>query len=294
MDLFFDNPVVALTNGIARALSARNLAESQRQLDRLYMQAPNHSDLAAFDQLVRALGDLQQPVDDCATRLQFLTAITPTARQLLGCGSRDYLSPLWRHLAEALAGHSFSASEPDLHRSFALGQAQEWSAVSECILREPQWWEHAPLCLRLADSALRRRRRAEALTAWCYLCWTAPDQATAAVHRVRQPDLSDLWQMFLDTEEQAFDSGLAEGSLSACDFPAWLLLHEPGLARQLAADLPRGSSPAENDYRIVHRWIHAHRGHRREEEMALRKALQQSHPVLFWVLKRSVTQTEGR
>ena len=36
MDLFFDNPVVALTNGIARALSARNVVESQRQLDRLY------------------------------------------------------------------------------------------------------------------------------------------------------------------------------------------------------------------------------------------------------------------
>ena len=32
MDLFFDNPVVALTNGIVRALSARNLGEAQRQL----------------------------------------------------------------------------------------------------------------------------------------------------------------------------------------------------------------------------------------------------------------------
>src|ERR1700682_2902898 len=33
MDLFFDNPVVALTNGIVRALSARNLGEAQRQLE---------------------------------------------------------------------------------------------------------------------------------------------------------------------------------------------------------------------------------------------------------------------
>src|ERR1700742_1806293 len=62
MDLFFDNPVVALTNGIARSLSARNVAESQRQLDRLYVQAPNHPDLAAFDQLVRGLDDLNRPV----------------------------------------------------------------------------------------------------------------------------------------------------------------------------------------------------------------------------------------
>jgi hypothetical protein len=294
MDLFFDNPVVALTNGIVRALSARNLAESQRQLDRLYVQAPNHADLAAFDQLVRALGDLEQPVGDCLARLQFLSAITPTARQLLGSGCRDYLSPLWRHLAEALADRSFIATEPDLHRSYALSQAQDWSGVSECILREPQWWLHAPLCQRLADSAFRRRRRAEALTAWCHLCWTAPDRAPGATQQLRQSDLSSLWQAFLDTEGEAEDSGLAVTSLSACDFPAWLLLHEPGLARQLAADLPQGTSAAENHYRIIHRWIHAHRGHRQEEEMALRKALQQSHPVLFWTLKRSVSNADGR
>ena len=72
MDLFFDNPVVALTNGIARSLSARNAIESQRQLDRLYVQAPNHSDLAAFDQLVRGLDDLSRPVEDPAARLEFL------------------------------------------------------------------------------------------------------------------------------------------------------------------------------------------------------------------------------
>ena len=64
--------------------------------------------------------------------------------------------------------------------------------------------------------------------------------------------------------------------------------HEPGLARQLSIDLPRGDSAAEEHYRCVHRWIHAHRGHRQQEEMALRKSLQLQHPVLFWMLKRSV------
>jgi hypothetical protein len=72
MDLFFDNPVVALTNGIARSLSARNLAETQRQLDRLYAQAPNHADLAAFDRLLDALGHLDRPVTDAPQELEFL------------------------------------------------------------------------------------------------------------------------------------------------------------------------------------------------------------------------------
>ena len=281
MDLFFDNPVVALTNGIARSLSARNVVESQRQLDRLYVQAPNHSDLAGFDQLVRGLDDLSRPVTDPAGRLEFLAVIGPIARHLLGSGSRDYLSPLWRHLADSLNGRRYSPDEPDLHRSFALSQAQDWAAVSESIVGESEWWLHAPLCLRLTDSSFRRRRRVEALTAWCYLCWLAPDEAAAGVTKLKQPDLSGLWQAFLDCEED-------EGGLEVGDFPAWLLLHEPGLARQMSVDLPRGNSPGEENYRCVHRWVHAHRAHQQQEEMALRRQLQQSQPVLFGVLKRSV------
>jgi hypothetical protein len=286
MDLFFDNPVVALTNGIARALSARNLIESQRQLDRLYVQAPNHPDLAAFDQLVVGLDDLSRAVDDPGARLEFLNAIAPTAKHLLGAGSRDYLSPLWRHLADALAEKAFSPDQPDLHRSFALAQAQDWAGVSESIVGEEGWWTHAPLCLRLAESGFRRRRRAEALTAWCRLCWLAPDRVADGVEQIRQLDLSGLWQAFLDCEEEV-SGDVSEPALTARDFPAWLLLHEPGLARQLSADLPGGHSPAEENYRCVHRWIHAHRAHQQQEEMALRKSLQQSHPVLFEVLKRS-------
>ena len=290
MDLFFDNPVVALTNGIARALSARNVTEGQRQLDRLYVQAPNHPDLAAFDQLVSGLDAASRPVADPAARLEFLEAITPAARHLLGSGARDYLSPLWRHLADCLAGRVFSPEQPRLHRSFALAQAQDWAGVSESIASESGWHAQPPLCLRLAESAFRRRRRVEGLTAWCHLCWAAPEQVADGIARLKQPDLSALWQQFLDAEEAALEAGAAEPALTTPDFPAWLLLHEPGLARQLSVDLPRGGSPAEDRYRCIHRWIHAHRAHQQQEEMALRRSLQQSHPVLFEVLKKSAAK----
>ena len=102
MDLFFDNPVVALSNGIVRALSARNLGETQRQLDRLYAQAPNHADLGAFDRLLAALGHLNRPIDDPRQELEFLLDITPAAKRLLGWEARDLLAPLWRQLADAL------------------------------------------------------------------------------------------------------------------------------------------------------------------------------------------------
>jgi hypothetical protein len=98
-----------------------------------------------------------------------------------------------------------------------------------------------------------------------------------------------LWQQFLDSEPDLPVPGhSAEPALSAADFPAWLLLREPGLALQLPADLPVRSSPAQDNYRCVHRWIQARRANRAAEEVALRKTLQASHPILFEVLKQSV------
>jgi hypothetical protein len=278
MDLFFDNPVVALTNGIVASLTTRNLPAAQRQLDQLYTQAPTHSDLPAFDQLLAALGHLEQPVEEPRRELAFLLEITPAARRLLGAQWRDLLAPLWRQLAQSLENVPFNPAEPDLHRSFALAQAQDWPAVSDAILRERDWQSHAPLCLRLAESALNRRRRVEGLAAWCHVCWRAPASAPAAANKLRHPDLTTLWQRFLDEEEP----------LEEADFPAWLLLREPGLALQLAADLAPGDTTPEQHYRTVHRLVQARRARRSDEELRLRKDLQQSNPALFALLKQSL------
>jgi hypothetical protein len=291
MDLFFDNPVVALTNGIVRAISARNVDETQRQLDRLYAQAPNHSDLAAFDRLLAALGHLDRPIDDPRRELAFLLDITPAAKRLLGWEARDLLAPLWRQLADTLWSQAFAIGEPNLHRSFALIQAQDWPGASDAVHREPQWWLHAPLCLRLAQSCFYRQRRSDALTAWFHLCWRAPAEAADALDNRRQPDtgISALWRRFVDCEEELWPRGIPpESALTAADFPAWLLLREPGLNLQLALDLPIGNTPAEETYRTVHRWIDARRANRSADELALRKTLQADHPVLFRYLKQNV------
>jgi hypothetical protein len=282
MDLFFDNPVVALTNGIARSLSARNLGETQRQLDRLYAQAPNHADLASFDRLLEALRHLDRPVVHARQELEFLTDITPTAKRLLGWEARDLLAPLWQQLADALKTQPFSATEPNLHRSFALVQALDWAAASDAVRSEPQWWTHPPLCLRLAASAFYQQRRTDALTAWFHLCWHAPDQAAEALDNPRQPDtgIKVQWQRFMDSEE--------DPPLTPADFPAWLLLREPGLNLQLAVGLPGGTTRGEENYRCVHRWIDARRAKRTDEEITLRKMLQALSPALFRQLKLNV------
>jgi hypothetical protein len=287
LDLFFDNPVVALTTGIVRAVAARNGVEAERLLNRLYAQAPTHPDLAAFDRLLSAVGQIGHTVEDPRRQIDFLLDLTPTAKRLLGPQFRDLLAPLWRQVAASPATRAFSAADPDLHRSFALVHAQEWAGVAASVLEEPEWWLQATLCLRLAQSAWQRRRRIEALTAWCHLCWRAPDQAADALQKLRQPDMNTLWQQFLDSEEESGGADMAaEPALTAADFPAWLLLVEPGLAQQLAEDMPGRSTAAEEHYRCVHRWIHARRGNRTQEELALRKTLQAGHPLLFRMLKK--------
>jgi hypothetical protein len=146
------------------------------------------------------------------------------------------------------------------------------------VLRERDWQSNPTLCLRLVESALNRRRRVEALAAWCQVCWRAPATASAAASKLRHSDLTTPWQRFLDEEHE----------LSEAEFPAWLLLREPGLALQLAEDLAPGNTTAEEHFRTVHRLVQARRARRSDEELRLRKTLQQSNPALFALLKQSV------
>jgi hypothetical protein len=277
MDLFFDNPIVALTNGIVQALATRNLPNAQRQLDQLYAQAPTHTDLAAFDQLLAALGHLGHPVQDARDEVVFLGEVTPTARRILGAQSRDLLAPLWQQVASTLSQVAFDPDEPNLHSSFALSQAQDWVAVSDSVRRELNWQWYAPLCLRVVESAFHRRRRVEALASWCHVCWRTPAGASEAVTRLRQPELTSLWNRFQDEEEP----------LPEVDFPSWLLIREPALVLQLAEDLPPTDTPAEEFYKVVHRSLRARRAGRHEDELKQRRTLQTANPALFQLLKTS-------
>ncbi|MGH8303689.1 MAG: hypothetical protein ACRET5_19765 [Steroidobacteraceae bacterium] len=288
MDLFFDNPVVSLVNGLVNALALADAAEAARQLDRLYAKEPNHPELAAFDRLLEALGHVGRPIADCGEELEFIRSITPCAWRLLGARARHLLVPLWRHLAEALGSKPFSPQAPLLHASHAWSEAHAWEEVRASVLGEPLWCHHLPLALRLIESSLRRRRRAEALWAWFQLCWRMPQRAPDALGALNFPDLHALWQRFLEAEEESPVPAGHGCALSAADFPAWLLLDEPALAERLPAEPPTGASAGEERYRLARRWIAARAARRPAEEMALRRALKESQPALFGQLLRAV------
>lgn len=296
MDIFFDNPVVALVNGLAHALAARDAVQAARQLERLHAMEPNHPDLPSFERLLDALSHAGRPIVDCRAELEFIGAIAPEAWRLLGARARDLLVPLWRHLAEALRSMPYSPEMPMLHASHAWSEAQAWDEVRASVLGEPSWWRHPPLALRLVESGVRRRRRAEALSAWFQLCWHAPERAPEALESLRFPEVHALWQRFEEEavveekEAKPEPLGAARGqpALTAADFPAWLLLDEPSLARVLPAELPVGASAGEQHYRLVHRWIGAREARHAVDEMALRKSLKECQPALLEKLLRGV------
>lgn len=286
LDMFFDNPVVVLVNGIAAALTRRTLDEAEAYLDQLYQQAPNNADLPAFDQLVDTLRRSSEPVADSAQELQSLQQLAPHAKRLLSAQCRDYLVPLWRRLAAALESQPFDPIQPDLHNSYVLAQAQDWAGVSQSIVQEAEWWQSTVLCQRLAECGYRRQERAESLTAWAYLCWQFPEQAAQLLDDGQWPDVNivQLWHTFLETEDELE----LEAPFETQEFPAWWLINEPGLCRSLPQDLPWGNAPAEQLYGLVHQLLTARLEGNNEQELELRKAVQAAQPALFLCVKQSL------
>jgi hypothetical protein len=290
--LFVDNPVVAIVNGVVRALSARDRDAARRQIDRLYAEVPTHADLAGFDRLLACLDRLARPVEDLRAEFESLRALRPTALRLLGFQSRDLLVPAWRRIAEAAAAYPYDAANDELHASFARVEAEDWRAACESVLAEPLWPQHAALCVRLAISAYQSQQRSLGLSAWMRACWRSPAAGAAALENRANPDLSTaaLWNRYLNCAESMAQEAETAGEpeLGCAEFPAWLLLHEPGLALQIPAELATRATPAENLFRLVHGWVLARRNGHASEELALRKALRSASPGLFRALKRSL------
>jgi hypothetical protein len=297
MDLFVDNRVVAIVNGLVRALSARDLGESRRQLDRLYAEAPTHADLGGFDRLLACLDRLAHPLEDLRAELASLSGLRSTAQRLLGFQARDLLVPAWRRIAAVSAGRPYDPAADELHCSFAHVEAQDWRAACDSILAEPLWPDHPSLCVRLAISAYHCQHRSLGVSAWMQLCWRAPAAGAAALEARSNCDVGTtaLWERYLECAESvALDAQTSgEPELGPAEFPAWLLLQEPGLAIQLPAALAARATPAEDLFRLVHDWVHARRGNRPNDELALRKSLRTASPGLFRALKRSLDGTRG-
>jgi hypothetical protein len=267
LDLFHDSTALLLEEQIRQALAERRTDRAREQVALLMRQDPRHRHLRGFLRLIQVIDDSNRQSSD--ERLAELLAVEPLARDLLGHRDRDFLAPLWATLAESLAGRTFEPAAPRLHASFAWARAGHWEAVRRSVEAEVDWRGQPILVLAHAEACWRRRDRGEARRDWMWLCWEHPPDAERAFTSSQFPDrrLGELWNGFGDLDPP----------LDTEDFPAWLLLDDPGVAACVTPDAaPRDERGTL--FRLLRRLVGG------DDDIELRRELSEIHPRLLRLL----------
>ena len=265
LDLFQDNRALVLEQDLVRALAERRPETALRALRDLTTLDPDHRHLPDFLHLIQIIDQAPDALTP-EVRLRELAAVRPLAERLLGHRARDFLAPLWAALGANLSGHAFNPGNPGLHAAPALARAGDWGGARAAVEADPDWQRHPPLVLIHAEACHRVHDSAAARCDWVRLCWGHPKAAATALDAKNPADrrLADLWARFGDLEPP----------LETQDFPAWLLVADPGTASTVPVGLaPAG--PLGDAFRVLHGMV---RGH---DDLAARRALGALRPDLL-------------
>lgn len=269
-DLFLHSADVVAENELREALRAGNGSEAQQKLTELRTRNPDHKALEPASALIDAL-EAEQP-HDANTALERMDRLeqkwTPAATALFGVDGQEILAPLWRAAGLALESVCFDPEHPDHHASRAYLECGDLNAALRAIQAE-QDCEHQPVLLeRLAQALWQLHRTAQAVEQWFRLCWLAPAYFEKLIEKghITASLLLEHWNTFINTE--------MEPELSTEWYPAWVLLHEPGLAKSVTGcDALAGPERAFN---LVKALVLGN-----GEQLALRRELRDIHPGLF-------------
>jgi len=270
MDLFMDNPSVVTENKLINALNNRELAKAQSLLAQLVQQVPNHPQLSDYNGLIAYAQQIQKPLaaDSIRDELEHLkTTILPVAQKLLRQTTRDYVAPAWRRLAKALTDSACQDSSSDLHASYAWQQMQNWSEVKNSIINTPNYQQQPVLLARLAEAFWYLQQWGQCLLCWCHLFGLDAKFSAEEIEYQADARLLLMWHNFKDQE------------LSDEDFPAWLLLHEPGLIHHIDNQFFENA-----DQPLLEVVVHLLRARLQgDDEMEWRRQLQKLNPALLRV-----------
>jgi len=271
LDLLMDASGVTLANGIISALVQRDESEARRLLDRLFETDPGHRQLGGLERLVVA-GSMASPVEDAGLELLGLQReLCPLAEEILGPGARHFLEPQWQRLTRALHNVDFDPDNPEIHSSYSALRAEDWGQVKASVEAQPDWEEQPVLLRRHARACGRLHLDSAAVSDWFRLCWRFPDQA-ACIGNEAEPQWRRCWQRFLELDPE----------LPNRDFPAWVLIDQPGLARWLATERCLDGFDVPEDYRVTAELVHAKPSSIVDAGLVdKRKLLQACNPELF-------------
>ena len=272
LDIFNDSESVRVTNALSSALSkgeAREALSAYRTLSKL---ESTHPWLPHAKVLIEALQTpLPTTAQDARSALVLLDRSWGRAADaLFGAGNHSILVAMWRAVAERLNAAEFDPSYPRAHPSYAYSKLGASASVERSVLAVPHFEQHAVLLSRIAQAEWCQRRRVEAISHWCALCWLAPKMFDSLMNDggILDRALCDHWSDAVDQDFEPPPTGVW--------FPAWTLLKEPGLARHLNA--PTGTTPPETAFSTIQSLLLAD-----GTDTSLRKRLQALHPELLTV-----------
>ena len=235
LDLFLDGPATSAVNALLDALEAGDPGEGRSAHARLTELAPGHAHAPPAAALIEMLET--PPPGDAARGHEWTGRLerewAPAASALFGARGAQWLAPRWCAAGRAIeSGRLDPRHPPERHPSAAYLRGLDWPGVKRSVLATPDY-EAAPVLLaRLAEAEWRLGHRHRAVSHWFTLCWRAPEGFRKLVAGRDFPDraIRDGW----DTWSLAEDPDDPGSGTSPEWFPAWMLLHEYGLARALA------------------------------------------------------------
>ena len=269
-DLFMDSTGTVLVNGTTLALVERDYPEARRLLDQLFDADPGNSQLGSLEQLVEAAEELTLPVTEPTALLNHLEQhLTPLAVDQLASGSHHFLTPQWHRLTQALKEQAFHTETPQLHSSYSAMQAMDWQQVKSSVASEQSWQQHPQLIRRHAQACGHLHQEAEAVSDWFRLCWHFPDEAEAIQVEAELP-WRRRWLDFIELEPE----------LANQDFPAWAIINEPGIIKQLPNFNEKITMPPAA-WPLTLELMSGSSKTTDASVLATRKALKRANPALF-------------
>ena len=279
-NLFLDSGETASINALVDALLARDANQARYALRRVSDLIPDYRYIDHAEKLISALetASPESPVHGFEVLECMERHWLPAAREFLG-DPRGHivLAPLWLDIGHALGPAEFDPEHPNRHASHAFEQARDWQRLKQSVLAAPDFRTQPVLLARLAGAESRLANRAKALEYWFAMCLLAPDEFNKLVasSEFEEPSVSRAWQLAMTEAD-------VDEELSAEWFPAWMLIHEPGLARALS-DMAGESLPARafNLVRALRLRPKTEHGQVDPESISLRGELQQIRPDLL-------------
>ena len=282
-DLFMDGGRTARINALMDAIVMRDPGRARRELSRISDRAPDYKYLTHAEKLISALET--PPPDSLASGLERLERMQrhwqPAACEFLGeSRGGKALAQLWLDVAHALEGAAFDAGKPDRHCSYAFEKAGAWKLLNRSVLAESAFRKQPVLLARLAGAESRVGNRTQALKHWFAMCLLAPAEFAGLVEssHFEDPTVARAWQ-------QAIAEGDVHEELSAEWFPAWMLIHERGLASAFP-DMDGESGPERafnlvRALRLMQRGTPGTPGTADPESVSIRGELKQLRPGLL-------------